>query len=51
MANENQERRYITGETFDEVCDRYRQMMKANEGKSLEERKKAINNFRCGFNP
>lgn len=48
MANENQERKFITGETFDEVCNRYRQMMKANEGKSWEERKKAINDFRCG---
>lgn len=43
------ERKYITGETFDEVCNRYRQMMKSNENKSWEERRDAINRFRCGY--
>ena len=51
MANENkeQERRYITGETFDQVCEGYRAIMKANERKSWEEQRDAINKFRCGY--
>lgn len=49
MANENEERKYITGETFDEVCNRYRAMKKANKNKSWEEQRDAINRFRCGF--
>jgi hypothetical protein len=35
-------------ERFNAICDRYRAMMKANEGKSFEERRDAINNFRAG---
>ena len=30
-------------------CERYRAMMKANEGKSFEELRDAINNFRAGI--
>ena len=36
-------------ERFNANCERYRAMMKANEGKSLEERRDAINNFRAGI--
>lgn len=39
----------ITGETRDEAINRYREMMKANEGKSFEERRDAINRFRAGM--
>ena len=35
-------------ERFNAACERYRAMMKANEGKSFEERRDAINNFRAG---
>lgn len=51
MANENkeQERRYITGESFDELCNRYRAMILANKDKSWEEQRDAINKFRCGY--
>jgi hypothetical protein len=35
-------------ERFSANCERYRAMMKANEGKSFEERRDAINNFRAG---
>jgi hypothetical protein len=35
-------------ERFNAICERYRAMMKANEGKSFEERRDAINNFRAG---
>lgn len=35
-------------ERFNANCERYRAMMKANEGKSFEERRDAINNFRAG---
>jgi hypothetical protein len=35
-------------ERFNAICERYRTMMKANEGKSFEERRDAINNFRAG---
>ena len=37
-----------TEERFNANCERYRAMMKANEGKSFEERRDAINNFRAG---
>ena len=33
---------------FNAACERYRSMMKSNEGKSFEERREAINNFRAG---
>jgi hypothetical protein len=36
-------------ERFNAICERYRAMMKANEGKSFEERRDAINNFRAGI--
>lgn len=45
---EEKEKTLITGETRDEAINRYRAMMKANEGKSFEERRDAINNFRAG---
>ena len=35
-------------ERFNANCERYRAMMKGNEGKSFEERRDAINNFRAG---
>lgn len=35
-------------ETREEMIKRYRDMMKANEGKSFEERRDAINKFRSG---
>jgi hypothetical protein len=35
-------------ERFNANCELYRAMMKANEGKSFEERRDAINNFRAG---
>ena len=45
---EEKEKTLITGETRNEAINRYRAMMKANEGKSFEERRDAINNFRAG---
>lgn len=45
---EEKEKTLITGETRNEAINRYRAMMKANEGKSFEERRDAINNFRSG---
>lgn len=45
---EEKENTLITGETRDEAINRYRAMMKANEGKSFEERRDAINSFRAG---
>ena len=33
---------------FNAACERYRSMMESIEGKSFEERKEAINNFRAG---
>ena len=38
----------ISDETREEMIKRYRDMMKANEGKSFEERRDAINSFRAG---
>lgn len=38
----------ISDETREEMIKRYRDMMKANEEKSFEERRDAINNFRAG---
>lgn len=38
-----------TEECFNAACERYRAMMKANEGKSFEERRDAINKFRAGI--
>ena len=38
----------ISDETREEMINRYRAMMKANEGKSFEERRDAINKFRAG---
>ena len=35
-------------ERFNSACNRYRAMMQANEGKSFEEQREAINNFRAG---
>lgn len=35
-------------ERFNAACERYRAMMRANEGKSFEERRDATNNFRAG---
>jgi hypothetical protein len=44
------EKLYITNDEkrFNANCELYRAMMKANEGKSFEERRDAINNFRAG---
>ena len=36
-------------ESFNAACERYRAMMKANEDKSFEERRDAINKFRAGI--
>lgn len=36
-------------ERFNANCERYRAMMKANEGKTFEERRDAINKFRAGI--
>lgn len=36
-------------ERFNAACERYRAMMRANEGKSFEERRDAINKFRAGL--
>ena len=33
---------------FNAACERYRAMMQANDGKSFEEQREAINNFRAG---
>lgn len=38
----------VEKKSFDYICNVYRVMMKANEIKSFEERRKAINDFRCG---
>ncbi len=35
-------------ENFNAVCERYRAMHKSIEGKSFEEQREAINNFRAG---
>lgn len=35
-------------ERFNAACERYRAMMRANEGKTFEERRDAINKFRAG---
>ncbi len=35
-------------ERFNAACERYRAMMQANDGKSFEEQREAINNFRAG---
>jgi len=62
MANENKTFREVYGiaddnivpveqtneARFNAVCERYRAMMQANEGKSFEEQREAINNFRAG---
>lgn len=48
QPTEEKEKTLITGETRNEAINRYRAMMKANEGKSFEERRDAINNFRAG---
>jgi hypothetical protein len=48
MMKKVNEGNLITGETKDEAIERYRAMMKVNEGKSFEERRDAINNFRAG---
>lgn len=43
------ERRMITGETYDEACNRYRSMFDANWDKlSWEEKRDRINSFRGG---
>lgn len=36
-------------ERFNAACERYRAMMRANEGKTFEERRDAINKFRAGL--
>ena len=36
-------------ERFNAVCERYRAMMRTNEGKTFEERRDAINKFRAGL--
>lgn len=62
MANENKTFREVYGiaddnivpvvETdearFNAVCEHYRAMRKSIEGKSFEEQREAINNFRAG---
>lgn len=35
-------------ERFSAICDQYRAMRKSIEGKSFEEQREAINNFRAG---
>ena len=42
------EQKPISDETREEMIKQYRDMMKANEGKSFEERRDAINKFRAG---
>lgn len=42
------EQKPISDETREEMIKQYRKMMKDNEGKSFEERRDAINNFRAG---
>ena len=42
-------RKQIRQSNFDAACRRYRAMMAANEGKSFEERRDAINRFRSGY--
>lgn len=34
---------------FNDVCKRYRQMMKSIENKPFSEKRQAINNFRAGI--
>ena len=62
MANENKTFREVYGiaddnivpvgqtdeEHFNAVCERYRAMRRSIEGKSFEEQREAINNFRAG---
>ena len=36
-------------ERFNAACERYRAMMRANEGKTFEERRDAINKLRAGL--
>lgn len=62
MANENKTFREVYGiaddnivpveqtneEHFNAACERYRAMRRSIEGKSFEEQRDAINNFRAG---
>ena len=38
----------IDDEHFNAICERYRAMRKSIEGKSFEDQREAINNFRAG---
>lgn len=40
---------HFKAEAFNAACERYRAMMKANEGKPYKERLDAINRFRSGL--
>ena len=42
------EERDESEERFNAICDQYRAMRKSIEGKSFEEQREAINNFRAG---
>lgn len=49
MIMKGEEKKYITGETFDQVCDRYRAMHDDWDKLSFEERRDRINRFRSGY--
>jgi hypothetical protein len=44
-----QEKKYITGETFDQICDRYRALHDDWDNLSFEEKRDRINRFRGGY--
>lgn len=48
FENEDEQREQVRAH-FDELCNMYRAMLKANEGKSDKERMDAINRFRAGY--
>ena len=45
----SKERTYITGETFDQVCDRYWAMHDGWDNLSDKEKLERINRFRSGY--
>ena len=45
----SKERTYITGETFDQVCDRYRALHDGWDKLSHKEKLDRINRFRSGY--
>lgn len=45
----NKERKYITGEDFNQVCNRYRTMFNDWDKLSIQQRRNRINNFRAGY--